>query len=123
MDSEINTNYRDLRAAIQSEKEERIRQHQANVAKRRRMATTLAADAQGSLNLIGQGDSWFDYPLPVLDPSDVLAHLRSLPSMSPEVLSLAHHGEAAEDMLGVTKLHELLDQRKRQPKAVLTVRV
>ncbi len=106
--------YGEMRAAIRSEKERRIREHQANVAKRKRMATTLAKGAPANLNVIGQGDSWFDYPLPVpiLDQSDVLAHLMQLPSMPPEVLSLAHYGEAAEDMLGVTKLHELLDQLK-----------
>ena len=32
--------------------------------------------------------------------------------MAPLVPSLAHRGEAAEDMLGVTKLHELLDALK-----------
>ena len=107
------TSYRDLRASIQSEKDDRIRAHQAHVATAKRMSMTLAAGQPGAtLNLIAQGDSWFDYPLPipVVDQSDVVAHLKRLPSMSPEVLSLAHHGEAAEDMLGVKKLHELLAQ-------------
>jgi hypothetical protein len=107
------TSYRELRAAIQSEKDDRIRAHQARVAATRRMSMALAAGQQGAtLNLIAQGDSWFDYPLPVpiVDQSDVIAHLKRLPSMAPEVLSLAHHGEAAEDMLGVKKLHELVAQ-------------
>ena len=60
----INTSYRDMRAAIQSEKDRRIQQHRTNVAKSARMAMTLAAGAKVALNLIGQGDSWFDYPLP-----------------------------------------------------------
>jgi len=107
-----NASYQELQASIKREKEDRIRQHQANIATRSRMTATLAAGAKSALNLIGQGDSWFDYPLPFPDHTDVLAHLRRLPSMRPEVLSLAHHGEAAEDMLGVKKLHELLDQLK-----------
>jgi hypothetical protein len=104
--------YQDLRAAIRAEKERRIREHQANIAKRRRMIAALPAGAHATLNLIAQGDSWFDYPLPLGNPSDVVAHLKHLPSMAPEVLALAHHGEAAEDMLGVTKLHELLAHLK-----------
>ncbi|WP_088952682.1 hypothetical protein [Variovorax sp. HW608] len=66
--------------------------------------------AAKSLNLLAQGDSWFDYPLPILDPSDVIAHLQHIPARVPLVLSLAHHGEAMEDMLGVAKLHELVIQ-------------
>ena len=104
--------YRDLRASIERDKAQRVREFQAAVAQTTQMGMALGAGGATTLSLIGQGDSWFDYPLPILDPSDVLAHLRRLPAMSPRVLSLAHHGEAAEDMLGVKKLHELLDQLK-----------
>ncbi|MDP5008966.1 MAG: SGNH/GDSL hydrolase family protein, partial [Glaciimonas sp.] len=58
------------------------------------------------------GDSWFDYPLPIpiLAQSDIIAHLKRLPSMTPQVLSLAQNGETTEDMLGVKKIHDLFDQ-------------
>ena len=72
-------------------------------------AFSMVAGQKSVLNLIAQGDSWFDYPLPFPTHTDVVAHLKSLPSMHPEVLCLAHHGESAEDMLGVAKLHELVD--------------
>jgi hypothetical protein len=64
----------------------------------------------GPLYLIAQGDSWFDYPLPVpiFDQSDVIAHLKNLPNNPPKILCLAHHGESTEDMLGVSKLDELI---------------
>ena len=101
--------YRDLRASIQREKDQRVLEHQANIAKSGRMAFSMAAGQKSVLNLIAQGDSWFDYPLPFPTHTDVVAHLKNLPSMHPEVLCLAHHGESAEDMLGVTKLHELVD--------------
>jgi hypothetical protein len=87
----------------------RIAAHQAKIAQRRMMLTATASGGPNSLNLIAQGDSWFDYPLPLLAPSDVIAHLRSMP-LSPTILSLAHHGEAAEDMLGVRKLKMLKEQ-------------
>jgi len=99
--------YADLRAAIKKEKERRIAEHLAAMATRKRMMAALAPGTLPTLNLLAQGDSWFEYPLPP-GGSDVVAHLRRLPTMTPLVLQLAHHGETAEDMLGVAKLHELL---------------
>lgn len=101
--------YADYRASIQAEKKRRIQEHQAAIASRRRLIETLAEGKPSTLNLLAQGDSWFDYPLPVLNPSDIVAHLKHLPSMAPLVLSLAHHGEAAESMLGLAKIHELIE--------------
>ena len=101
--------YRDLRASMQQEKDRRKAEHQAAVAARRRMTTAALAAGPNTLNLVAQGDSWFDYPLPFPTHSDVVAHLTQLPSMAPLVYSLAMHGEAAEDMLGVKKLDELRD--------------
>jgi hypothetical protein len=97
---------------IQEEKNRRIREHQAQIAARKRMVSAMAAGVAAPLNLLAQGDSWFDYPfpVPVIGQSDIVAHLKSLPGMTPQVMSLAHHGEAAEDMMGVKKLHELQDQ-------------
>ena len=97
---------------IREEKFRRIREHQAQISTQRRMKSAMAAGAAAPLNLLAQGDSWFDYPvpLPVVDQSDIVAHLRRLPGVTPLVMSLAHYGEAAEDMMGVKKLHELEDQ-------------
>lgn len=108
------TTYENLRASIQKDKDERIREHQGKIAARGRMFAAVGAGAAQALNMIAQGDSWFDYPFPFLkfDQSDVIAHLRRVPVMPPEILNLAHHGEAAEDMLGVKKLHELIDGLK-----------
>jgi hypothetical protein len=102
--------YAVLRQRIQADKAQRINDHQRAVATSRRMAATPMALGALSLNLLAQGDSWFDYPLPILDPSDVMAHLKHIPGRAPLVLSLAHHGEAMEDMLGLAKLHELMSQ-------------
>src|SRR4051812_14230779 len=99
-----------FRQKIQADKAQRVAEHQRAVAASRRMRATPMAMAAPSLNLIAQGDSWFDYPLPILDPSDVIAHLKHLPGRAPLLLNLAHYGEAMEDMLGVAKLHELLSQ-------------
>ncbi len=101
--------YATLRAAVEADKRQRILSHQFARSAALRMAAVAGGGAT-RLNLIAQGDSWFDYPLPLLDPSDVIAHLTHLPGMAPTVLDLAHHGEATEDMLGVTKLHTFIAQ-------------
>jgi hypothetical protein len=102
------TKYQELRQSIAAEKERRVHEHRANLAMRARLAKTLGV-TERPLNLFAQGDSWFDYPLPVFGgPSDVVAHLRKLPSLAPEILSMAVAGEAAEQMFGVQKLHELI---------------
>jgi hypothetical protein len=100
--------YTKNKEAIQKEKEERIRAYREKAASRVRMAGVAFAGAQ-PLNLIAQGDSWFDYPIPWPRGSDVIEHLRAMPK-SPLILNLAHHGEATDDMLGVHKLHELIEQ-------------
>lgn len=99
------------KAAINQEIDRRIQEHKASVARRRAMfATTRSfASPSPSLNLLAQGDSWLDYPLPPLSHSDIIAHLKAMPR-SPLILSLAHHGEAAEDMLGEQKLRRLIEQ-------------
>ncbi|MQQ99193.1 SGNH/GDSL hydrolase family protein [Glaciimonas soli] len=104
------TTYRDLRASLQSELKDRVLAHQARIAGVKRMP--MKAGQHLPLNLIAQGDSWFDYPLPVpvINQSDIVAHLKRLPAMVPEVLSVAQYGESAEDMLGVKKIHDLFDQ-------------
>lgn len=103
------TTYQELRTSIQAEKDDRVRVHQARIASAQRLS--FAGAGPVALNLIAQGDSWFDYPLPIpkIDQSDVIAHLRRA-SIAPEILSVAVHGETAEDMLGVVKIHDLFDK-------------
>ena len=95
--------------AISGEIKRRILEHRLSLSRRKAMAVSSWAATPKSLNLIAQGDSWFDYPLPILSHSDVLAHLKEA-QKPPLILRLAHHGEAAEAMLGVKKLHLLLEQ-------------
>ncbi|GAC1605672.1 MAG: hypothetical protein NVS3B3_04010 [Aquirhabdus sp.] len=93
--------------AIDDELKERITKFKAHVRRRSTMLDALAEKTEFSpLTLVAQGDSWFDYPLPILTHSDVIAHLNAMP-LSPNILSLAHHGEAAEGMLGVEKYERL----------------
>jgi lysophospholipase L1-like esterase len=62
------------------------------------------------LNLLGLGDSWFDYPLdgPLFaQRNDVLAQLPSVCAVTPRVLSLAHYGYTSTQEMGLAKQRQL----------------
>jgi hypothetical protein len=61
--------------------------------------------------LIGDGDSWFDYPLPdPLHSTDVLRSPETLGNPSPAILKLAHYSDATTTLLGVTRRDRLITQ-------------
>jgi len=73
----------------------------------------LARGGATPLSMLAIGDSWFDYPVTdaqvwsfglaensILGPN----HLPALGALKPQVLSLALHGQAMTDMLGLPKL-------------------
>jgi hypothetical protein len=88
--------------AIDRTIQERIAAHQSMIA--------AAAPGAHRLNLLADGDSWFDYPLSgegILIPSDIIVQLRR--SVTPYILDLAHYGDATTQLLGVSKRNRLLD--------------
>lgn len=101
--------YAQHKQAIENDLKQRVMDFRARAARQKTMLRATGSPAAASLTLIAQGDSWFDYPVPPWAPTDVIAHLQAMPK-APLILNLAHHGEAAEDMLGVTKLHRLTGQ-------------
>lgn len=84
---------------------ERIRAHQALIATRQ-----LVPGALARLNLLADGDSWFDYPLTgdMLDASDIIVQLASIISPAPYILNLAHYGDATTQLLGVARRDGLI---------------
>ncbi len=83
---------------IQDEIGRRIAEHQDWIALHPRPADL----SQWPLNLLADGDSWFDYPLGGPLPnlhSDVLASLRRQMVGGSSLLSLAHFGEAAAELM------------------------
>lgn len=84
----------------------RVAAHQARIAE---WQDRMRAGAARPLNLLADGDSWFDYPLTGLMPvySDVIAQLRR--RVTPLILSLAQHGDAMTDLLGVSRRNRLVD--------------
>jgi hypothetical protein len=95
------------RTAIEAEIQERIAAHQRLLASQGFLARR---DPARPLNLLADGDSWFDYPLSGDLPiaSDVIVQLGTLVSPRPFILNLAHHGDATTQMLGVTKRNRLI---------------
>jgi hypothetical protein len=88
------------RQAVDTENAQRIAEHQAAVA---------ATAAANPLNLLADGDSWFDYPLGSGIPgvhTDIVAQLRTqLPNAL--ILNLAHAGDATTTIMGVSKFRVL----------------
>jgi hypothetical protein len=96
--------YVQLHAEIERERQYRIQEHQREVAERG-LRAPLVERPHGPLNLFADGDSWFDYPLYY----DTINWLKTDGSPHPIILNLAHYGDAAETLLGLTKRKHLLD--------------
>src|SRR5713226_2867270 len=87
-----------LQRQIEQERRKRIAEHKRAVAERGLGQQTLVARAvRTPLNVLAEGDSWFDYPL----SRDTIGWVRAGGTPRPEILNLAHHGDAATEILGV----------------------
>jgi hypothetical protein len=101
--------FRKLRAEIEEDRRNRIQAHQLAVKKlgiRKRVRGT------GPLNILAEGDSWFQYPLPPADPQDTISWLERSGSPQPLILNLAHWGDVATQMLGVTQRERIIKSLK-----------
>jgi hypothetical protein len=88
------------RQQIEQERAQRIARHKQAIAARK-LALVAAPGAPRTLNLFADGDSWFDYPLPVLTPNDTITSIGKHGTPKPLILNLAHYGDEARDDLGV----------------------
>ena len=89
----------------------RTAQHQQAIASA--LAGGLLGKPNSPLNLLADGDSWFDYPLggaiPLVDHTDIIAQLPSLCAKQPYILNLAHYGDATTTELGLTRVQKISD--------------
>ncbi|MCU1301231.1 MAG: hypothetical protein JWQ87_1515 [Candidatus Sulfotelmatobacter sp.] len=88
------------REQIEQERNQRMEVHRQAIAAHRQLMAARPGTPQ-PLNLFADGDSWFDYPLPPFQHTDVMAQLPNLSARRPFILNLAHHGDEARDKLGV----------------------
>lgn len=89
---------------IEEERAQQIALHQQAVSAMRAMAPGTTRP----LNIYADGDSWFEYPLPPFNPTDVIVSLRAQGTPKPIILDLAHHGDEARDKLGVSQRHRII---------------
>jgi hypothetical protein len=110
MTGPANNQYERWQEKIEKDLKARVKTHQHDVLR----AKALHAQPAGTpapLILIGDGDSWFDYPLPdPLHATDVLQALRDTGDPAPMILKLAHYSDATTTLLGVTKRNRLIAQ-------------
>jgi hypothetical protein len=100
----LNTEVR--QAQIDQERQRRIARHKEAVRQRGLARHTLAErENRGPLNIFAEGDSWFDYPL----SRDTIGWITANGAPQPEILSLAHYGDATTQMLGVAKRQRIID--------------
>ncbi|MBP0590155.1 SGNH/GDSL hydrolase family protein [Paraburkholderia sp. LEh10] len=110
MTGPANNHYESWQEQIQQDLKARIKAHQHDV-QRAKALHARGASAPAPLILVGDGDSWFDYPLPdPLHPTDVLQALRTAGEPAPMILKLAHYSDATTTLLGVTKRNRLIAQ-------------
>ncbi|SAK76881.1 hypothetical protein [Caballeronia ptereochthonis] len=110
MTGPANNLYESWQEQIQQDLKARIRAHQQEVLQTKALHARQAG-APAPLILIGDGDSWFDYPLPdPLHATDVLEALRAAGEPAPMILKLAHYSDATTTLLGVTKRNRLIAQ-------------
>jgi hypothetical protein len=68
-----------------------------------------------NLNLLGVGDSWFDYPIDgaILGPrTDVLAQIPGVSLLPPDILSLAHFGLTSTEEMGYARQKRIVEVLK-----------
>jgi hypothetical protein len=104
-----------LHAQIEQERQRRIAEHQQAIAALGIHQFALTAKPPGTrLNILAEGDSWFDYPF----YHDTIDWIRDHGAPSPLILSLAHHGDAATEMLGVSKRQRIIDNMRNPANGV-----
>jgi hypothetical protein len=104
-----------MRAAIDAELDERIKRHQATIARLRIAHTAMAAagrQATQPLVMLAQGDSWFDYPLNgnslALSGTDIIAELETMGTINPVIANIAHYGDTSIDEMSLPKQQRML---------------
>jgi len=89
---------------IEQERQERIIEHKRAIASLRLEKSLAARRAGTPLNIFAEGDSWFDYPL----SRDTIQWLQANGTPYPKILNLAHYGDAATEMLGISRRKRII---------------
>ena len=99
------------RRRIEQDRRDRIARHKQAVAARK-AEFAARPDTTRSLILFADGDSWFDYPLPILAANDVITSIGNHGTPQPLILNLAHFGDEARNLLGVQQRERIITNLK-----------
>jgi len=70
------------------------------------LRAVAAAAGKQNLRILAEGDSWFEYPLPVAHGDGVIYQLQKL--LGYEIANMAHHGLEVEQMMGLSIRQEII---------------
>jgi hypothetical protein len=71
-----------------------------------RATRSAAGRAPRQLRILAEGDSWFEYPLPLIGGDGVIVQLRKL--LGIPILNMAHHGDEVRQMLSLPQRQEII---------------
>lgn len=71
----------------------------------RALAETSGKD---NLRILAEGDSWFEYPLPITHGDGVIFQLQKL--LGYPIANMAHHGLEVEQMMGLSMRQEVISR-------------
>src|SRR5262245_22004440 len=106
-----------IRESINDEIAQRTKIHQTKIARlktsRARLMAAGAPPPVTPLVMLAHGDSWFDYPLsgngPILQDTDIIAHLNSMGNINPVIINVSHYGDATTDELSWPKQERMIE--------------
>lgn len=103
-----NNIYSEVQLQIEEDLKRRAEENQARVDEIKQQRRKRAGGPT-PLIIVADGDSWFDYPLPLVGHTDVADSLKSQATLTPAMMKLAHYGDATTTLMGVTKRRRLID--------------
>lgn len=98
---------RKLKYEIRDELEQRYLDYRAELESLAPAAVAAAPAPPPPLTIAAEGDSWFEYPVP-LSGGSVIDHLKGLIRLP--IFNMAHHGDEARGMLGLEQRRVLEDK-------------
>jgi hypothetical protein len=72
------------------------------------LRSLLIQPGKRNLRILAEGDSWFEYPLPITHGDGVIYQLQKL--LGYDIANMAHHGLEAEQMLGLSMRQEIISR-------------
>jgi hypothetical protein len=90
---------------IEQTRKERIARHQDAL---KQGVMRAARGAPRRLNILAEGDSWFDYPFPLPFGRDTIDAIQDNAAVKPLILNLAHFGDLSTNMLGVAQRQRIV---------------